>query len=42
MFVNKLVGRLVSVSGGIHCGIHLIFVDVKAPYGVHPPMLCLC
>ena len=42
MFANKLVDRLVSVSGGMHRGIHLIFVDIKAPYRVHPPIWCLC
>ena len=42
MFANKLVDMLVSVSGGMHCGIHLIFVDIKAPYRVHPPIWCLC
>ena len=42
MFANKLVDRLVGVSGGMNCGIHLIFVDIKAPYRVHPPIWCIC
>jgi hypothetical protein len=42
MLANKLVDRLVSVSGGMHCGIRLICIDIKAPYNVHPPIWCLC
>jgi len=42
MFANKLVDRLASVSGGMHCGIRLIFIDIRAPYNVHPPIWCLC
>jgi hypothetical protein len=48
MFANKLVDRLVtacvtvSVSGGMHCGIRLICIDIKAPYTVHPPIWYLC
>ena len=42
MFANKLVDRLVSVLGGMHCGIRLIFIVIKAPYNVHLPIWCLC
>ena len=42
MFANKLVDRLVSVLGDMHCGIRLIFIVIKAPYNVHLPIWCLC